>query len=182
MDNFVSFLGEATELINSVPTWVYTLVTATFAAYIGSYFALKKSKYEKVWFQKQEAYLSIIESLHNITIWADKKYVEAFPYPVPFPSAGKEELIELQAKQKLSLDILRKHVHLGGLVVSKGASKKLEELLKEYDSEVSDAIEQPFQGDIDTMVELAEHYTRLEIITRKYIDEVRNIAKKDLKL
>jgi len=62
--------------------WLLTLASASFAAYLGSLFALKRSKNEKLWIQKQEAYLSIIESLHNIIIWADEEYALHFQVSV----------------------------------------------------------------------------------------------------
>lgn len=163
--------------------WLLTILSATLAAYLGSIFALRKTKIEKLWLQKQEAYLNIIDSIYNIIQWADEEYIASFPYPIPFPSAGKEGRKELRIKQKISLDTLRKHVHLGGLIVSKEMSSKLEALLKEYDNQISELIDEPYEdGNAQSMEMISEHYTNISEITAKYINEVRELAKKDLGL
>lgn len=167
--------------MDEILKWLFTIISVTIAAYLGSFFALRKTKIEKVWLKKQEAYLNIIESIYNISQWADEEYLTSFPYPIPFPSVGKEGRNELRIKHKISLDTLRKHVHLGGLIVSKEISLKLEDLLKEYDNQISELIDEPYEdGNVQSMEMISEHYTKISKITVKYINEVRELAKKDL--
>lgn len=158
--------------------WLLTLASASFAAYLGSLFALKRSKNEKLWIQKQGAYLNIIESLHNIIIWSDEEY--ALHFPMPLPSVSKKKLDELRINQRVAIDSLRKHVHLGGLIVSLDASKQLDELLSEYYSAEFAIFDEPhYEGPSDDISKL---YSKIREIAEKNIEKVKTLAKKDLNL
>lgn len=159
--------------------WTLTVGAASIAAYVGSLLALGKAKKEKLWIQKQEAYLSIIGALHNLIIWADEEYSANFP--VPLPTVGNEKLEELRRERIKALDVLRKHVHLGGLVVSKDASAKLDVILTEYFGEESDFFQEDFPED-EHSDEVSEHYSRLRQIVDRHIEDVKRIAKEDLGL
>lgn len=163
--------------MDEIIKWILTIVSASFAAYIGSLLALGKAKKEKIWLQKQKSYLSIVESLHNIIIWADEEYSSNFP--TPLPTVGKEKIDELRRNQQTSLDILRKHVHLGGLVVSRDASSKLEKLLSEHFGEEYRFFDDPYY-EHEAAEKISDHYLNIRKIAEKYIAEVKVIAQDDL--
>lgn len=164
--------------MDEVIKWLLTVASASFAAYIGSLFALKRSKNEKLWVQKQEAYLSIIESIHNIIIWADEEYAEHFP--IPLPSVSKKKLEELRISKKAAIDSLRKHVHLGGLIVSLEASKQLDKLLSEYYSTEFAIFDEPhYEVPSDDISKL---YSKIRELAEKNVEEVKALAKKDLNI
>jgi hypothetical protein len=164
--------------LDEILKWFFTIISASFAAYFGSLFALGKTKKEKLWLQKREAYLSIIESLHNIIIWADEEYSSNFPFPLP--TVEKDKLDELRRNQQTSLDILRKHVHLGGLVVSRNASSKLEELLSEYFSEEFRFFDDIPHHEHEAAEMISNHYLNIRKIVENHIEQVKVIAQNDL--
>ena len=159
--------------------WLLTVGSASVAAYVGSWLALGKAKKEKVWLQKQEAYLNIIEALHNTIIWADEEYAVNFPYPLP--TVSKEKLHELRSNQDRAMEVLRKHVHLGELVVSKSASDKLETMLSEYYGEEFRFYDDPSLHD-NQSDEASKHYQKLRELAEQHIKEIKDIAKSDLGL
>jgi len=166
-------------MVDEIGKWLLTVASASLAAYLGSLLALGKAKKEKLWLQKQEAYLSIIDALHNIIIWADEEYASNFPNPLP--TVGKDKLNELRRSQQKSLDVLRKHVHLGGLVVSGSASSKLEELLSAYFDEEFRFFDGSYY-EHEAAEKISDHYLNLRTIAKKHIEEVKGIAKQDLGL
>lgn len=166
-----------------IADWLFTVAAASVAAYVGSMFALGKEKKEKIWTQKQEAYLNIIDALHNLIIWTEEEY--SVNFPTPLPNSGKEKINEFRIDKDKSIQILKKHVHRSNLILSKTASEKLESILAEYFQEDDNFFfdyhryENPPYG---KTIEISEHYSRLREIIQKHISGVIEIAKTDLEI
>ena len=157
--------------------WLLTIISASLAAYVGSILALSKSKKITIWQKKQNAYLKIIESLHNILVYAEE---ESSSY-LPVPSGNENISKKLKTRKEISLDVLRKYVHLGCLVVSKDASLKLEQLLSELYDEEFRFYEVPFH-DHKAAEKISDHNFKIRKIVEKHIIELKGIASKDLKI
>ncbi len=155
---------------------IFTPLISTFlGAYLAYILSLTKGKKEKIWLRKHEAYMEIIDSLHEVYIWGLQKEAALMPN---FGSRSSEQLKELSISKDKALDILSKYSHVGILIISEGASKMLEETLKEYYSnEIYYNAEIAIQGDF---WEKAEYYGKLHESFRHTISRIKDIARSEL--
>lgn len=161
--------------MDSVTTILISLCSTFFGALFVYLFSFPKEKKEKIWLRKHDAYTEIIDSLHEVYIWALEEAAARYPN---LASRSSEQLKELSLKKDKALDILSKYSHVGVLIISNKASERLKEVLEKYSSERSFYINEiAMQED---SLRQADHYNDIQKLFSNTISCIKDIAQEDL--
>lgn len=160
----------------SIVSWLTSFATALFAAFIGSYLALRKFKKEKIWQEKYNAYHEILSAIQNMKHWATETYSSCLCLPTIANSKGQE----FHRGYAEARRCIAKHIDIGKLLISEEVANKLDELnqlLWKEDFRFGD------EGIDDSNYhhELSEHAGNLLKIIDDRLEEIIKLAKKELR-
>jgi hypothetical protein len=147
-----------------------------FAAFIGSYLALRKFKKEKIWQEKYSAYQEILGAIQNMKHWADETYSSCLCLPTIGGSEGKEFHRGYAEARKC----ISKYIDIGKLLISDEVANKLDEmnqLLWEEDFRFGDE----GMDDSNYHHELSEHAGNILRIINDRLEDIIKFSRKDLR-
>ncbi len=163
-------------IISWLTSSITTLFVGLFGAFIGAILALWKSKKEKIWQEKYNAYQEILGSFYDMKHWASETSASC----LCLPTIGGVNDKESYQKYAEARTCISKYINIGKLIISDEVAKKLDEtnqLLWDEDFKFED------QGidDSNYHQELCGHAERIEKIIDERLNEIIDLAKKDLK-
>ncbi len=156
--------------------WIFTVLTAAIAAFLGAYVGLGKYKREKAWDAKNQAYQNILNALNEIRFWANENYSQSLCLPTT-NSKTSEELYKSYANAKEQLE---KYVYIGELIISTKAKELLETLLQELSSE-DFRFEDEGIDESNADREMATHCEKIRKIVETHLPHLVSLARADLK-
>ncbi len=155
---------------NELLRWLGALT----AAFIGSTLALSRTKRERRWQAKYDAYQRILAGVESIRLWAEETYASA----LSLPSLGSPQ--ELAKRFDEAKRELWGFVHVGGLVISTESQAALHDLLTEvsglefdFDDEGKDERNYP--------TVLAAHCDKVRQAVARHVPALMKLGKKDLR-
>lgn len=155
---------------NELLRWLGALT----AAFIGSTFALSRTKRERRWQAKYDAYQRIFAGVEDIRFWAEETYSSS----LSLPSIGSAK--DLAKRFDDAKRELWGFVHVGGLVVSAESQAALEEFLTEI-SKIEFAFHDEGTDEQNYATVLADHCDKLRQVVAKHLPVLLQLGKKDLK-
>ena len=160
----------------SLVSWATSFATALLAAFIGSYFALRKYKKEKIWQEKYNAYQEILAAIQNMKYWADETYSSC----LCLPTIGGHEGKEFHRGYAEARKCIAKYTDIGKLIISDDVAHRLDEM-----NSLLWAEDFRFEGegtdDSNYHDELSKHAENIRRILDERMEGILNSAKKDLK-
>jgi hypothetical protein len=159
------------------PSWLSSFLLALFAAFLGSFIALKKYKKEKIWQEKYLAYQEILAAIEAMKLWADETYCEF----KMIPQIGYNSQNDKFTSFSEALRCIAKWSCIGKLIISNGVVAILEKLEQEIRQEefryLEDRVHREGNGYCE---EMAQHAQKINEIIAKYLPDAIKMAKKDL--
>lgn len=153
------------------------LVSVVVAGALGYALGLRRMKYERTWQARYETHQQILSALHDVYYWAEESYARH----KMLPSVSSQKLDELASRFDDAKHRLSSCVHTGDLVVSAAFRELLQEILREIAQEEFRADEELTGDEESRDDELAEHYDRLRSIVSAHLDEVKKLARAQLR-
>lgn len=149
-------------------------LAALAAAFIGSTFALSRTKRERRWQAKYDAYQRIFAAVEAIRFWAEETYSSS----LSLPSIGSAQ--DLAQRFDDAKRELWGFVHVGGLVVSAKSQEALQDLLTEV-SRVEFAFDDEGKDENNYAAVLSEHCDQVRQIVARHLPVLLQLGKKDLR-
>lgn len=136
------------------------LLIGFFSAYVGSLFALKKFKKEKLWDERRASYADVIQALEEILHWAEIVRAESFCEPCSSIAPKDDEALRKISKYAVTGELL--------------FSNQFHSLLKDTDcriKKITYEIHDAILGFRETPQEAQETYCLLAIEIRNIVNE-----------
>jgi hypothetical protein len=157
---------------NDLVKFLASLLAVVIAAYLGSLLALRRTKRERRWQAKYDAYRHILAAVEDMRFWAEETHAAN----LCLPAAGGDVMKEAGQQFERAKKDLWGYVHVGRLVISEKATTCLEDLLSKIAHE-----EFAFEDDAVENSEypgaLAAHCDRLGGIIRPSFAPLLTIAR-----
>jgi uncharacterized membrane protein YraQ (UPF0718 family) len=160
---------------SDVLKWLFSLITAIVAAFLGSTLALRKTKTERRWQAKYDAYQKILAAVESMRYWAEESYASN----LLLPSVSSEKLSELRDGYHEAKRELWSYVHIGELIVCIASRELLEDLLVEIAREEF-RFEDDSIDDSEFPAALAHHCDQIRTAITKALPKLLELAKADI--
>ena len=158
-----------------VAKWLLSLVTAIVAAFVGSTLALRKTKTERRWQAKYDAYQQILAAVEAMRYWAEECYASN----LLLPAVSGEKLSELSNRYQEAKRELWGYVHVGELIISSASRQLLEEVLVEIGRQEF-RFEDDSVDDAEIPAALAHHCDDIRTAVAKALPKLLQLARADI--
>jgi len=156
--------------------WFASLFSVLLAAFAGSWLALRKTKRERVWEARYEAYRQILSAIHDMRYWAE----EAYSANLCLPSVGSEKLRSLAARFDEAKHELSSFVHVGELLIAERSREALEDLVTAISKEEFEFGDDPV-SEADFPNRYTDHCDRIRSIVSERLPGILELAKADIR-
>ncbi|MFL5579166.1 MAG: hypothetical protein ACJ8AO_02250 [Gemmatimonadaceae bacterium] len=155
--------------------WIASLGTALLAAFVATALTLRRTKSERRWQAKYEAYQRILGAVEDVRYWAESTYADT----LMLPSLSQAKLTEASGRFEEAKRALSSFVHIGELVISADALELLDRIRGEISSEEF-RYEDDRGGDDSPDHDLAEHCDKIRRIVEGYLPRLLSLARDDI--
>lgn len=161
------------------------LVATAIGSYLGSRFALRNFKKEKIWINRRDSYIEAIQAMDIMRELANRKAYKYDPNHAGMFTEG--EIAEAKLNTYQAIEKLKKLQFLGGIVISEEASREISGLLSDFEYQLRNSKEIRYGEAIgidDPRVHAdmsTKFYRSLEDLVERYMKAFRLLAKNHLK-
>jgi len=152
-----------------------TLAAVFFGALLAMWFGVRRTKHERRWTAKYEAYERIFAAIEDVRFWVSETISD-----VHFlPTVGGKTAEDLTDRYYEAQRVLSSYVHVGHLVISEEARDQLEQLMQDIWREEHRYREDP-RDDEEHDVHLSDHVHNLQTIIQAHLPGIEKQARVDL--
>lgn len=154
----------------------YTLVGAVIGAVLTMYLGIHKTKAERRWSARHEAYSRIFTALEDVRFWA----AETVSQIHSLASIGGTPASQAADRYTEALRVLLSYVHIGQLVIGERARARLEQMVTDVLLEIQRHQEEAPDDDPHEQA-LSDHAHRVQKVVLDGIEALEPLARADLR-
>lgn len=163
-------------MLNSAIPFIMTFITTLIAAFIGASLAFRNYKREKLWQEKYDSYQAIFCSLYDMKHWASETYSSSHC----LPTIGGLNQKQLHQGYKEARICISRYISIGKLIICPNIAEKLDKLNQSLWNEDFNFWDQGYD-DSNYLDILSEHASKVEAMIDDSLEELIELAKKDLR-
>ncbi|MGI8546805.1 MAG: hypothetical protein ACR2M1_05640 [Gemmatimonadaceae bacterium] len=153
-----------------------TLAAVVAGALLAMLFGVRRTKAERRWNAKYDAYQQIFAALEDVRFWAAETIAD-----IHFlPTIGEVSIQALGRKYYEAQRTLSSHVHVGRLIISAEARERLDEFVQELWREEYRYREDSGEDD-DHFALLSDHAHKVQALVEEHAPIIENAARRDLR-